>query len=150
MALDHSRLRRFATCSCKPVAGGLLPSLTPLAAAHGHRVSKMSPHVLILSHRTGIDMYFLLKSENIMGFSYRYRIQCTFRENAKSSNIKDLQQAQKGAYKPAYKKSQKTAGSLPQDIPAELAEIVAIWPDLPVHIKAAIKALVQTTIQGDS
>ncbi len=33
-ALNQSRLRRFATCSCKPVAGGLLPSLTQLAAAH--------------------------------------------------------------------------------------------------------------------
>jgi len=31
---NQSRLRRFATCSCKPVAGGLLPSLTQLAAAH--------------------------------------------------------------------------------------------------------------------
>jgi len=65
-------------------------------------------------------------------------------KNAKSIKIKDLQQAQKGAYKPAYKKSQKTAGSLAQDIPSELAEIVAVWHDLPVHIKAAIKALVQT------
>jgi len=29
-------------------------------------------------------------------------------------------------------------------MPVELAEIVSIWPELPVHIKAAIKALVQT------
>jgi len=39
MALDQSRLWRFATCSCKPVAGGLLPSLTPLTAAHRHNVT---------------------------------------------------------------------------------------------------------------
>ena len=51
---------------------------------------------------------------------------------------------QKGAYKPAYKKIQKTSEDQPLNIPAELAEIVAIWPELPVHIKAAIKALVQT------
>jgi hypothetical protein len=30
------------------------------------------------------------------------------------------------------------------NLTADLAEIVAIWPKLPEHIKAAIKALVQT------
>ena len=83
-----------------------------------------------------------------MGIFYHSRIQCTVLTNCKSRNIKDLQHAQKGAYKPAYKKSQKTAGDQLQDIPAELAEIVAVWPDLPVHIRAAIKALVQTCNEG--
>ena len=65
-------------------------------------------------------------------------------KNDKSCNNNDLGYAHKGAYKPAYKNFPKTAGNQPQDIPPELAEIVAVWADLPLHIKAAIKALVQT------
>ena len=72
------------------------------------------------------------------------RIQCTLLKNAKSLNIKDLQDTKKGAYKPAYKKFQKTAENQLLDVPAEVAEIVALWPELPEYIKAAIKALVQT------
>jgi hypothetical protein len=77
------------------------------------------------------------------------RIQCPLPNNGKSSHIKDLQHTQKGAYKPAYKKLQETAGDQLPDVSAELAEIVTVWPELPAHIKAAIKALVQTHIQGD-
>jgi hypothetical protein len=65
-------------------------------------------------------------------------------KNAKSCDIKDLQGTQKGAYKPAYKKFQKTNEDQPLNMPAELVEIVTAWPELPIHIKAAIKALVQT------
>jgi hypothetical protein len=64
--------------------------------------------------------------------------------NCKPSIEGNLGRSQKGDYKPAYKKSQKTAGNQLQEMPGELAEIVAVWHDLPVHIKAAIKALVQT------
>ncbi|MHC4331320.1 MAG: hypothetical protein ACYSWW_24710 [Planctomycetota bacterium] len=89
------------------------------------------------------------KSELFIGILYLHRFQCPIPKNYKSSDTKDLRSGQKGAYKPAYKKSEKNAGDQLRDMPVELAEIVVVWHDLPVHIKAAIKALVQTAIQGD-
>ncbi len=41
-------------------------------------------------------------------------------------------------------KSQKQGKINISELSPELAEIVTVWPELPGHIKAAIKALVQT------
>jgi len=38
-------------------------------------------------------------------------------------------------YKPACKENSKTAKNRPQNLPDDLAEIVALLPDLPEHIK---------------
>ena len=78
------------------------------------------------------------------------RIRNPLPENSKSCNVRDLQNTKPSAYKPAYKKIQKTVDGQLLDLPADLTEIVAVWPELPEHIKAAIKALVQTHFQGDS
>ena len=45
-------------------------------------------------------------------------------------------------------KSQKQTQIDTSELPVDLAEIVAVWPELPEHIKAAIKALVQTHIES--
>ncbi len=57
---------------------------------------------------------------------------------------KDLQPDETGAYKPAYKDNPKMAKNQADYLPSDLAEIVTVWPELPEHIKAAIKALIQT------
>jgi len=45
-------------------------------------------------------------------------------------------------------KSQKQGKIDTSELPADLAEIVSVWPELPGHIKAAIKALIQTQKKG--
>ena len=65
-------------------------------------------------------------------------------ENSKDSKSKDLEKQQLPTVAPAYKQNPKTGQNEPVELPSDLAEIVAVWHDLPEHIKAAVKALVQT------
>jgi len=55
-----------------------------------------------------------------------------------------LTTSQKDCVQTSVQKKTKNEQKQTQDLPEDLAEIVAIWPELPEHIKAAIKALVQT------
>jgi len=73
-------------------------------------------------------------------------------QNVTHYESNDLQTAETGAYKPAYKENPKTSPKQVETdtskLPSDLVEIVAFWPQLPEHIKAAIKALVQTHIES--
>ena len=55
-----------------------------------------------------------------------------------------LEKEPPSAYTPAYKDKPKSGQNQAQNLPDDLAEIVAVWPELPEHIMAAIKALVET------
>ncbi len=72
------------------------------------------------------------------------RIRNPLPENDNDSESKDLENTETGAYKPAYKENPKMAENEADSIPSDLAQIVSVWPGLPEHIKAAIKALVKT------
>ena len=68
--------------------------------------------------------------------------------NDKDNNNKDLQKSQSSAYKPAYKEKAKTVENSNAPLPSDLTEIITVWSELPEPIKAAIKALIQSHING--
>jgi len=67
---------------------------------------------------------------------------------AKSLQDKHLQKAESGVDRKTDSRmsisAPKTTESHTPSLPPDLAEVVTRWPELPGHIKAAIKALVQS------
>ncbi len=73
------------------------------------------------------------------------RIRNPLPENANDNESKDLEHTETGAYKPAYKENPKMAENEADSLSPDFAKVVSVWPELPEHIKAAIKALAGLT-----
>ena len=76
--------------------------------------------------------------------TYGQWIMSPLNENGKPPQNKDLPNAESVVDRKTDSQNTNQAENLPQNLPPDLAEIVAVWPELPEHIKAAIKALVGT------
>jgi hypothetical protein len=77
----------------------------------------------------------------------------TVAANSQGNNIKELTTLPKQCLQTSLQTKsgncQKAATNQDGNLHPDLAEIVAVWPELPGHIKAAIKALIQTQKKGD-
>jgi len=64
-------------------------------------------------------------------------------KNSKPILNKDLPQAGNSAYKSAYKQNRKITPNKAQGLPSDLAEILAVWPELPVHTYLLFRAVLR-------
>ena len=66
--------------------------------------------------------------------------------NCKATQQQDLEAGEKSSYTPAYKQEPKMSQIDTPGLPSDLAEIIAAWPTLPGHVRAAITTLVTSTV----
>ena len=85
---------------------------------------------------------FLLRPRGLEPLAFGLGNRCC--KNAKPAKTKTCKSTKEQLTPQLTPKSQKQGKIDISKLPSDLAEIVAVWPDLPEHIKAAIKALVQT------
>ena len=65
-------------------------------------------------------------------------------ENTRAEKTKSCKTAKQQLTPQLTHNSQKQSELDTSKLPVDLAELVTVWPNLPEHIKAAIKALVRT------
>ena len=78
--------------------------------------------------------------------THGFSVRCTKTASPEKTNTCETSES---ALTPQWTPTHPKQGEIDtSNLPPDLAEIVAVWPELPEHIKAAIKALVQTCNKG--
>ena len=78
--------------------------------------------------------------------THRFSVRCT--KNTNLDKTKTCETSKEQLTPQLTPKSQKQGKIDTSELPPDLAEIVAVWSELPEYIKSAIKALVQTHSKG--
>ena len=70
-------------------------------------------------------------------------------EKSQTQSKQDVSNTPINSLQTSLQKKSENGQNQGDKLPDDLAEIVCLWPELPEHIKVAIKALVQTFIRED-